>query len=121
MKSREIKFRAWLNHKQQILPDRLFDIDTYQNVIILKENDASYSYSGCYKSCELMQFTGLKDKNVKDIYEGDHNGKLIVFFENGCFKLKNKNNNVLGLLSNYTSIEEFEIIGNIFEDIGLLK
>ncbi len=57
--SREIKFRAW-------------DED---NKVMLKPQDLSQS--GAYWNwlgkidAQLMQYTGLKDKNGKEIYEGD--------------------------------------------------
>lgn len=76
-------------------------------------------------SCILMQYTGLKDKNGKEIYEGDiiefeyHNGggfsrvKEPVTFYNGQFSVWQES------INNYN--ENCEIIGNIFENPELVQ
>ena len=58
--SREIKFRAW-NGEEMISPDYI----TRDGYGYWKENSIPT------RSKELMQYTGLKDKNGKEIYEGD--------------------------------------------------
>ena len=58
--SREIKFRAW-NGEQMVSPDYI----TRDGIGYWREDSIP-----CYSE-DLMQFTGLKDKNGIDIYEGD--------------------------------------------------
>ncbi len=64
--SREFKFRAW-DHTNE----RIVDFNSYK-----LEPRISVAISDFWFMCidhgwEIMQFTGLKDKNDKEIYEGD--------------------------------------------------
>lgn len=79
----------------------------------------SRSQTGSFVS---QQFTGLLDKNGKEIYEGDilqlyrPKQKLEVVWNEGCFIL----NDSSGLFL-YQEHKTSEIIGNIFENPELLK
>ena len=60
---REIKFRAWDKDSKEMIP--LNNIDFEHNIM----NKGSL-WKSLY-SVELLQYTWLKDKNGKEIYEGD--------------------------------------------------
>lgn len=77
----------------------------------------------------LMQYTGLKDKNNKEIFEGDvvkwfsnRVEKAIVQFSNGIFQLKiqepENDDYYMDILHNWTST--IEVIGNLYENPELL-
>lgn len=89
---------------------------------------------GSLGSPNIMQYTGLKDKNGKEIYEGDivktHIGKdkrikfldtiEIVEFKNGAFivsgfTIKEQWNEL------YKETNRIEVIGNIYENPELLN
>ena len=75
----------------------------------------------------LMQYTGLKDKNGKEIYEGDiiksiANGyRYVVVFRNGIFRMKSIGSYMDIATVGFTKHEPFVIIGNIFENPELLE
>lgn len=90
-------------------------------------------FSGIGDSHELMQYTGLKDKNGRDIFESDfvrisiqknendpfitHGYYEVVFYE-GCFCLKMNEGNYA--LEKYLH-QDSEVIGNIYENPELLE
>jgi len=126
---RTIKFRAWDKERGKMLSE-----------VHLEDDECLGEFSLCrLNKCLsetkliLMQYTGLKDKNGKEIYEGD-----IVYFERAgkdhdwkkpgwqntivwnedcaCFEEKESGNEI-----DREEMAKVEIIGNIYENPELLK
>src|SRR4051812_19947773 len=84
---REIKFRFWKKEAKKMLPDVFApQTPTFGDMIGLIQMDF-----------EMMQFTGLKDKNGKEIYEGDvvcadrySAPNFVVVFHQAAFHLKDE-------------------------------
>lgn len=126
---REIKFRAWIKKKKQMiylandyLSDYYMEITNCGWGVFTK---GAHTSTACkYNDDILMQYTGLKDKQGKEIFEGDivecragekyhgtweHNitVKIEMGFTQSIWEMLN--------------CEEIEVIGNIYDNPELLK
>jgi uncharacterized phage protein (TIGR01671 family) len=111
------KYRVWDEVGKRLYPWKI-DISNYLKLDGTTENNFT-----------LQQYTGLKDKKLNDIYEGDilkiefHplSGEKPLFypveFVDGSFCIKC--NPCDGYASIYDG--EYEVVGNIFENPELLK
>lgn len=113
---REIKFRCWYDNEMF----RVESIDFKRKRIVLYAADTID-----FKDGILMQFTGLVDKNGKEIYEGDivcFKGSYYVvkyFSEYGRFALSDNivQDSLPMIIGNPV---KYEVIGNIYENRGLV-
>ncbi len=135
--TKETKFRAWDKKEKEMFYFGEWDFNVEYNCLVFGVlNHPEYGYGDlpCYREdCEIMQYTGLKDKNGKEIYEGDiveiktdfHDKHNNVDFRE-VIKWNNKQTGFSpfcedcpecggGYYINYT-----EIIGNIYENKDLL-
>ena len=140
------KFRAWVkpdilsNHLNGVIAEALPNF-IYGNCLVLREDleeDKQFEEILDFLDIELMQSTGLKDKNGVEIFEGD---VVLVSVQNGFDYLDNKvcvvKNSIghSGLVCatvdedleyrifNTELFEEYtyEVIGNIYENSELLE
>ena len=124
---RKIKFRAWDKESRKMLSSKSW-CGHYDDLYFTDINQILEKMNGVNNTI-LMQYTGLKDKNEKEIYEGDivrvieeelpkdykeNIGEVI--FENNSFLFsgffgyifKNDKNSI-------------EVIGNIYQNPELIK
>lgn len=112
--AREIKFRAWDIPVKLMLENVGFEAGAIES----------------RKDLIFMQYTGLKDKNGKEIYEGDIVCSLndtpkinaVVKWQDGRFILKNWFD-VYGQEPDFKIVDpsQVEVIGNIYENPMLIK
>lgn len=137
MKLREIKFRAWLTELEHMIPsNQILGFisepinEELEHDIILKYSSVPINQDGYIVKEEnsdfyrLMQYTGMHDKDGKDIYEGDIlkisddvNAPVGFNEKTGAFCCEHDNKKTDHLFASHMS----EVIGNIYENPELLK
>lgn len=126
---REIKFRAWDYEDKkmwQVISISEEHWDESKHVLMCdfgenplkKETDIRQSFT-----YELMQYTGLKDKNGKEIYEGD----IVKIGDYPVYEITINDFTQMHVIDNEMGMEELwksnkvcKIIGNIYENPELL-
>lgn len=129
---RELKFRAWDKSRSEMYIPHTIHINP------ITKSFGGMRFNGDFmEDSILMQFTGLKDKNEKEIYEGDialvtapdtygSQKRIAIEFKDGAYLIEWGNMFYDG--ADITTINwamvfdfQFEVIGNIYENPELLN
>lgn len=132
---RDIKFRAYIKDTNKRVPSEInkivevksLHLGSRKAIIGYSKSSSNYgNYSISFDDIELMQYTGLHDKNGEEIYEGDivyvasedenafilwdkETARYIIQFKGWCVDF-----------DNYYG-KELEVIGNIYDNPDLLE
>ena len=122
---RDIRFRAWVSQRAEMRFVTRIDF-AWKNISLDLRSGQRRRFE--WHEVELMQYTGLHDKNGKEIYEGDivryhyydkpeNSIEDEVIFDFGMFGVEGCAIN----LSHVYIVKTLEVIGNIYENPELLK
>ncbi len=125
MEKRELKFRAW--HKEY--KKMIYQEHGICNFFGDTSPVSDYGDDEISEECEIMQFTGLKDKEGNEIYEGDiiefadHLHKAVVVYDKKFAAYLFESNNLEKKNNPDTAMhwhDDLKIIGNIYENPELI-
>jgi uncharacterized phage protein (TIGR01671 family) len=126
---REIKFRAWKhNSKKMYFVTNMIWKEDWIGVNSTDSIGINYVDNHCPNEYELMQFTGLTDKNGVEIYEGDilayRDGEwsydaIVTWGDWGWYMVGIEHND--NYIFEDIDADSHEIIGNIYDNPELLR
>src|SRR3990167_5474697 len=132
---REIKFRAFCSFNKKMFYD--VGVDNKGRTLLYDNKkgplEGSFYVPGWepVDDCVVMQFTGVRDKNGKEIYEGDILGDLKEKYTIGrvdyvgdnfvIWNVKSEINKtpICNSITTFHHEKSHEVIGNIYENPGL--
>lgn len=125
---RPIKFRAYLKNEKKIIDVKSIDWDENGNLISINYPKGKDYFGYENDDIILMQYTGVRDKNGEEIYEGDivewSSAKFEIkwLFSSFCICNRKIGNLVLEIGVNQCGIQNrLIVIGNIYENPELLE
>ena len=130
--TREIKFRVWDSYDKKFL--NYGEVDIWDLIFEEPKLIEEIYTDGMANEClEFLQYTGLKDNNGKEIYEGDIVlGRFILddvedYIYLYLTDMERKNQSKTFLIEDISYLytnpipEDIEVIGNIYENKDVLK
>lgn len=117
---REIKFKAWDKERKRFLKP----IETAQLVIRPISGRITDGAIDVSEKIELLQYTGLKDKNGVEIYEGDivqyfRNELAVIVFQSGGVDVRSLSWRECEPLQR--RMGSMKVVGSIYENPELLE